>query len=102
VPLDFGVPDARDPAAARPTPRLRNGGSTVSAQHQSLGTRSESATGAPSHQQVPIRADERQIEQVIDMLAKAISAQDEAAGAERALVQALDRLRIVWRFRPGL
>ena len=38
---------------------------------------------------------ERQIEQMIDMLAQAIGAQHEAAGPEGALMQALDRVGVV-------
>ena len=41
---------------------------------------------------------ERQIEQVIDMLAQTVGAQHETAGTERALVQAFDRLRVLWCF----
>src|ERR1700733_7422874 len=56
--------------------------------------------------QLPHRADqhrpdprgERQIEQMVDMLAYPVSAQDEAAGTEGALMQALDRLRVVGGF----
>ena len=51
-----------------------------------------------AHQQRADPGRERQIEQVIDMLAQPIGAQHEAAGPERALVQAFDRLRVVGGF----
>jgi hypothetical protein len=38
---------------------------------------------------------ERQLEQMIDMLAQPIGAQHEAAGPESALMQALDRVGVV-------
>ena len=61
---------------------------------------------ADADRQLPHRADqqradpgrERQIEQMIDMLAQPIGAQHEAAGPEGALVQTLDRLRVVGGF----
>ena len=51
-----------------------------------------------AHQQRTDPGGERQIEQVIDVLAKPIGTQHEAAGPKRALVQAFDRLRVVGGF----
>ena len=48
-----------------------------------------------SHQQRADMRGEGQIEQMIDMLAQPVGAEHEAAGAEGALMQALDGLRVV-------
>src|SRR5262245_17809104 len=61
---------------------------------------------ADADRQLPDRADQKRanprgegkVEQVIDMLADAIGAQHEAAGAEGTLVQALDRVGVVRLF----
>src|SRR3954452_6546566 len=61
---------------------------------------------ADADRQLPYRADhqradprrERQIEQMVDVFAQAVGAEHETAGPEGALVQAFDRLRVLWGF----
>ena len=81
-----------------PTPRLRNGGSTVSGPSIRAGV-SPMQIGSwrtEPTSNVPIRA-ERQVEQMIDMLAQ-VGAQHKTARPEGAFMQALDRLRVLWCF----
>jgi len=49
-------------------------------------------------QQCPDPGRKRQFGQVVDMLAQAVSAQHKAAGPERAVVQAFDRMGVVGGF----
>src|SRR3984957_20002179 len=51
-----------------------------------------------TNQQRPDPGGERKLEQVIDMLANPVSAQHEAAGPERTLMQPLDGLGVVGAF----
>jgi hypothetical protein len=69
------------------------------AEHQ--GRRIADADRQLAHRADQQRADsgrEREVEQVVDMLAQAVGAQHETAGAEGALEQAFDGLRVLWRF----
>jgi hypothetical protein len=65
-------------------------------QQQSLGVADQNRQLAHrTHQQRADPGRERQLEQMIDMLAEPVGAQHETAGPEGALMQAFDRLRVI-------